>query len=160
MARSCATSCLHSPHLVGILARKLLERSWFPSVYRPGFHTIRPDSHWFLEQWFPFDYSNQSTDEDIDQPDLADGRFGDWRPPPPTAVPVGAKADMVGADEFQDMIHMPQVIIQRRFLGVVALQDFGARGRDRFVPLRARRHGGEFCRRRPNVRYGCPGVGC
>jgi len=84
MAHSCATSYLHSPHLVGILGRKLLERSWFPSVYRPGFHTIRPDSHWFLEQWFPFDYSNQSTDEETDQPDLADGRFGDWRRAPRT----------------------------------------------------------------------------
>ena len=84
MAHSCATSYLHSAHLVEILGRKILERKWFPSVFRPGFHVVRPDSHWFLEQWFPFDFSNQSTDEEIDQPDLADGRFGDWRRAPRT----------------------------------------------------------------------------
>lgn len=84
MAHSCATSYLHSPHLPEILGRKILERSWFPCVFRPGFHAVRPDSHWFLDQWFPYDYSNQSTDEDVDQPDLASGRFGDWRGAPTT----------------------------------------------------------------------------
>ncbi len=66
-----------------ILARKIIERNWFPSAYRPGFHTERPDSHWFLEQWIPFDYANQAVKGiPTDQPDLADGRFGDWRRAP------------------------------------------------------------------------------
>lgn len=66
-----------------ILARKIIDRFWFPSVFRPGFHTERPDSNWFLEQWIPFDYGNQATDSnDDDQIDLSGGRFGDWRNAP------------------------------------------------------------------------------
>ena len=61
-----------------ILCRRILEDSWFPVVNRPGFHTERPDSHWFLEQWLPFDYANQFTDNGENQPDLKRGRFGDW----------------------------------------------------------------------------------
>ena len=53
-----------------------------PSTYRPGFHTIRPDSNWFLEQWIPFDFSNQSTKNEGNQPDLIGGRWGDWRRAP------------------------------------------------------------------------------
>lgn len=33
---------------------------WFPLVNRAGMHNERPDSNWFLEQWIPFDASNQS----------------------------------------------------------------------------------------------------
>ncbi|WP_233706659.1 hypothetical protein [Helicobacter marmotae] len=63
-----------------ILARKIIDRHFFPSTFRPGFHTERPDSHFFLEQWIPFDYANQSTKgRDTNQPDCSDGRFGDWR---------------------------------------------------------------------------------
>lgn len=66
-----------------ILARRIIDRMWFPTAYRPGFHTERPDSNWFLEQWIPFDYANQSVKgEPTDQPDLTDGRFGDWRRAP------------------------------------------------------------------------------
>jgi hypothetical protein len=66
-----------------ILARRIIDRKWFPSVFRPGFHTERPDSHWFLEQWIPFDYGNQAMiGEDTMQPDLSVGRFGDWRRAP------------------------------------------------------------------------------
>lgn len=62
-----------------ILARKIIDREWFPSVYRPGFHTERPDSHWFLEQWIPFDYGNQAVGHSRNsQTDLSDGRFGNW----------------------------------------------------------------------------------
>ena len=82
MAHSCATNYLNDNHLFEILARKVIDRQWFPAVFRPGFHTIRPDSHWFLEQWIPFDYSNQATEAETDQPDLGDGRFGDWRQAP------------------------------------------------------------------------------
>lgn len=63
-----------------ILTRKIIDRQWFPVAFRPGFHVERADSHWFLEQWIPFDYGNQSVNRDeTDQPDMVAGRFGDWR---------------------------------------------------------------------------------
>lgn len=65
-----------------LLARRIIERNWFPSVHRAGFHVERPDSHWFLEQWIPFDVSNQSVEEEEVQADMQDGRFGDWRRAP------------------------------------------------------------------------------
>lgn len=67
-------------NITEILSRRLIDRGFFPSTFRPGFHTERPDSHFFLEQWIPFDYANQSTKGlDTNQPDCGDGRFGDWR---------------------------------------------------------------------------------
>ncbi len=70
---------LNSNNVWEILAKKIIEKKWFPSVYRPGFHTIRPDSNWFIDQWFPFDYSNQSLKgAQTDQPDLSNNRYGDW----------------------------------------------------------------------------------
>ena len=66
-----------------ILCRRLIEKSWFPRVNRAGFHTIRPDSNWFLEQWIPFDASNQSKKEPLGyQRDAKTGRFGDWKNAP------------------------------------------------------------------------------
>ena len=65
-----------------ILCRRILEDGWFPVVNRPGFHSERPDSHAFLEQWIPFDYANQFYEHEEDQPDLSGGRFGDWRRAP------------------------------------------------------------------------------
>lgn len=68
--------------LFQILARRMIDRNWFPSVSRPGFNVTRPDSHWFLEQFIPFDYANLSYDlSDIEkkQFDFSNGRFGDWR---------------------------------------------------------------------------------
>lgn len=82
MAHACATRFLHADHLVEILARRLIDRAWFPAVFRPGFHAERPDGHAFLEQWLPFDFGNQASAGDTDQPDLAGGRFGDWRRAP------------------------------------------------------------------------------
>ncbi len=74
---------LTSNNVWEILCKKIIQRKWFPSSFRPGFHTVRPDSHWFLEQWIPFDYGNQSClIDDTDQPDLANGRYGDWRRAP------------------------------------------------------------------------------
>lgn len=74
-----ATSYVNSYDvLTQILCRRVLDDNWFPVVNRPGFHSERPDSHAFLEQWIPFDYANQFYDEAQDQPDLAAGRFGDW----------------------------------------------------------------------------------
>lgn len=62
-----------------ILCRRILEDGWFPVVNRPGFHSERPDSHAFLEQWIPFDYANQAYEDEGEQPDAMGGRFGDWR---------------------------------------------------------------------------------
>ena len=67
-----------------ILCRRIIEDNWFPVVNRPGFHSERPDSHAFLEQWIPFDYANQVHEEEDNQPDCAGGRFGDWRRAPKT----------------------------------------------------------------------------
>lgn len=87
-ANRSGTTYLNSSNIYDILSRKVIDRLWFPSAYRPGFHTERPDSHWFLEQWIPFDYANQSVEGlDTDQPDLAEGRFGDWRRSPVSWIP-------------------------------------------------------------------------
>jgi len=61
-----------------IICRRLINFEWFPVVNRAGFHAIRQDSSFFLEQWIPFDYSNQATyDDKDDSPDSY--RYGDWR---------------------------------------------------------------------------------
>lgn len=84
-AHRCATSYINSPHIIQSLAHRIIDCGEFPSSFRPGYHTERPDSHWLLEQYIPFDFGNQSielTDDDLKQCDLADGRFGDWRRAP------------------------------------------------------------------------------
>jgi hypothetical protein len=81
-AHRCATSFVNSPELYQILCRRVLERDWFPTVFRAGFQTERPDSHWFLEQWVPFDISNMALDDnaELDRTvDFRNGRSGDWR---------------------------------------------------------------------------------
>lgn len=65
--------------LLQIISRRVIDENWFPVVNRPGFHAERPDSHAFMEQWIPFDYANQFCLGDENQPDISDGRFGDWR---------------------------------------------------------------------------------
>jgi hypothetical protein len=80
-ANKCATSYLNSPELFYLLSRRLIDRSFFPRANRSGFQDQRPDSHWFLEQYIPFDFSNLAV-ENIDydnNPDMLDGRFNDWR---------------------------------------------------------------------------------
>ncbi len=78
-----ATSYTNSyPQLNQILCRRLIDHGWFPTSNRPGFHSERPDSNAFLEQWMPFDYANQSYETDSGQADLRGGRFGDWRRAP------------------------------------------------------------------------------
>ncbi|MBT5471067.1 MAG: hypothetical protein HOK41_10740 [Nitrospina sp.] len=81
-AHRCATSYFNSDEIFQILCRKLIERRWFPSVYRAGFQTERPDSHWFLEQWIPFDISNMALDDNSELENTIDfrkGRSGNWR---------------------------------------------------------------------------------
>lgn len=73
----------HNDSLFQILARRLIDFEWFPSCYRPGFHITRPDSHWFLEQFIPFDFSNQRYLTDgFKRIDQITARFEDWRRAP------------------------------------------------------------------------------
>jgi len=68
-----------------VISRRIIEKTWFPVVNRAGFHSVRSDSNLFLEQWIPFDPSNQAIDDDNQpkfQKDLVNGRFGDWRGAP------------------------------------------------------------------------------
>lgn len=96
-AHHCATHWWESSgSLHQILSRRVIDRKWFPAVHRPGFHVIRPDSHWFLEQFIPFDFSNQaivSTDDDNAQFGTGNGRFGDWRRAPATWQPYHPAPD-------------------------------------------------------------------
>lgn len=81
-AHRCATSYENSTELHPVICRKIIERNWFPTVFRAGFQTERPDSHWFLEQWIPFDISNMALDDnsELDKTiDFRNGRSGDWR---------------------------------------------------------------------------------
>lgn len=75
------TAYVNSNNLFEILAKRILDNHSFPAAYRAGMEAERPDAHWFLEQWIPFDYScNSYFKENIErQPDLRDGRYGDWR---------------------------------------------------------------------------------
>ncbi len=85
-----------SDSLSQIISRRIIDRAWFPTVNRPGFHVTRPDSHWFLEQYMPFDYANQAlpvTSLDALQRGVADGRFGDWRRAPRTWTPYHPSHD-------------------------------------------------------------------
>ena len=79
-----AISYLNSAYeLQQVMCRRLIEHNWFPVVNRAGFHTIRPDINWWLEQWLPFDASNQSMNNDNTEfNDNINGRFGDWRGAP------------------------------------------------------------------------------
>jgi hypothetical protein len=97
-AHHCATHWwATSGSLHQILSRRVIDRQWFPSVHRPGFHVLRPDSHWFLEQFIPFDYSNQAlarhTEADKAQSGLDTGRFGDWRRAPAKWQPYHPSQD-------------------------------------------------------------------
>lgn len=80
------TTAVNSNNIHTVLCKKLIDRLWFPSSFRPGFHAERPDLSLFLEQWIPFDYGNQSIAENkksnFVHADLAGSRFGDWRKAP------------------------------------------------------------------------------
>jgi hypothetical protein len=81
-----ATSYDNSMHtLHQVISRRLIDKNWFPCVNRAGFHTERIDANLFLEQWLPFDPSNQATTDDqmpAMQLDIINGRYGDWRGAP------------------------------------------------------------------------------
>ena len=81
----CATSYFRTPEIFEILSRKIIERNFFPSSFRAGFQVERPDSHWFLEQWIPFDISNTSVDnkKEVEKYlDFKNGRSTNWKNAP------------------------------------------------------------------------------
>jgi len=78
-AHRCATSYTNSIYLYEGLARKIIEREWFPNSFRAGFQTERPDCNLFLEQWIPYDLSNMSKIENFTTSDMEGGRLNDWR---------------------------------------------------------------------------------
>ena len=90
-AHLCATHWWASSNtLYQVLCRRIIDRHWFPSVNRPGFQVNRPDSHWFLEQFVPFDMASlaiEPSTEDEQQFDFSQGRSGDWRRAPQTWTP-------------------------------------------------------------------------
>ncbi len=90
-AHQCATHWWESSDsLRQILSRRVIDRQWFPAANRPGFHVTRPESHWFLEQFVPFDFASQAaapTEADVSQAGLETGRWGDWRRAPVTWEP-------------------------------------------------------------------------
>ncbi len=95
-AHRCATHWwANSDSLQQAISRRVIDRHWFPAANRPGFHTERPDSHWFLEQYIPFDYANQSdTDPNAGSQSAASGgRWGDWRRAPTTWAPYHPSHD-------------------------------------------------------------------
>lgn len=84
-AHRCATHYFRSDEIYQILTRRIIERDFFPSCFRAGFQAERPDSHWFLEQFIPFDISNMATADtsDVDlSNDFRNGRSGNWRKAP------------------------------------------------------------------------------
>ena len=61
-----------------VLARRLLERRSFPSVFRAGGLIERNDLSWWLEQFIPFDYSSAAMSQGAGRP----GLVWDWRHAP------------------------------------------------------------------------------
>jgi hypothetical protein len=72
------TCWTNNDHAERTLARRLLERRNFPSVFRAGGIIERNDLSWWLEQFIPFDYSSGAMAENAGRP----GRNWDWRHAP------------------------------------------------------------------------------
>lgn len=81
-ANHSATSYFNTPALFEIVSRRVLERDWFPCANRPGFHAERPDSHWFLEQWLPYDLANLNCDPPSAAGDARTTRWANWQRAP------------------------------------------------------------------------------
>lgn len=90
-----AISLFHSPHVFEVLARRVIDKCVFPECFRAGFNAERPDWNWFLEQYIPYDFSNQamSLSQFDREQGLSTGRFGDWRHAPKTWNPYHPSHD-------------------------------------------------------------------
>jgi len=83
-AHKCSNNLSYTNEHLQVLSRRVIDYQWFPSAFRPGMHSERPDLNLFLEMWIPFDYGNQAVErDDLNkkdlQKDLRGGRWGDWR---------------------------------------------------------------------------------
>ncbi len=108
-AHRCATHWWASSDSLGqILSRRVIDRRWFPAANRPGFHVIRPDSHWFLEQFVPvrlLQPGHGAAEADgCAQAGLDGGRWGDWRRAPATWEPYHP-----AHDDYQDAGRLPSL---------------------------------------------------
>jgi hypothetical protein len=69
-----------------ILARRIIDRGWFPVAHRPTV-AEHMDMNLWLEQWIPFDFANQNMEDNVGM-DLQErcgrvaGRTVDWRGAP------------------------------------------------------------------------------
>ena len=80
-----ATHYFRSDDVFQILARKILDRGFFPACFQAGFQSERPDSNWLLEQYIPFDISNMfinDTANIYNSIDFHNGRSDHWRQVP------------------------------------------------------------------------------
>ena len=86
-AHRAGSTFLNSENIFNILARKILDRNWFPASFRPGHHTERPDLHFFLEQWIPFDFGNDVTETKKLTLNASEARYGNWSRAPKSWIP-------------------------------------------------------------------------
>ena len=77
-----STLYFRNDNIYQILCRRIIDHSWFPVVNRAGFHIERPDSHWFLEQYIPFDLSNTNKTKNNSKNPAEDASGFDWRRAP------------------------------------------------------------------------------
>jgi len=101
------------------LARRIIERGWFPSVFRAGCLIERNDLSYWLEQFVPFDYSCRSLADAGGAP----GSLRDWRGAPaewgyyhPDFYDYRRKGDMrrrifrcLDVDSFDTQLTEPEV---------------------------------------------------
>ena len=92
-AHRAGSTYLNSDHIYNVLSRSIIDRSTFPAVFRAGHITERPDSHFFLEQWIPFDFSNASPGINSSDSSSSLARYGDWRRAPKSWVPYHPSHD-------------------------------------------------------------------
>ena len=77
-AHRAGSTFLNSSNIYEILCRLVIDYKWFPSFFRAGHNTVRPDLNFFLEQWIPFDFSNTSIKKISFNNIKSTARFGNW----------------------------------------------------------------------------------
>ena len=60
-----------------IISRQILERGWFPTCFRAGGTIMGPELSQWIDEWFPFDYSNRAPLK-FNLMDWSDG-LADWQ---------------------------------------------------------------------------------
>ena len=90
-ANRAGSTYLNSGHIYNIISRRIIDRNWFPVCFRAGHHVERPDANFFLEQWVPFDFSNDAGL--VVRANKSKARFGDWRNAPNSWLPYNPDHD-------------------------------------------------------------------